>query len=107
MNLTGGTPSFPGAARTRNEFKKPKPLVTGRTNAGGAIGKTTKAAGTPNAKSTKEKNHTPIQSTREKFRRRRETINVDSNVKGPSEDGDDITQGKPGVRLGGPPKVGS
>ena len=70
-------------------------MVASRSKAGGAIGKTMKAAVTPNAKSIEEKNHTPIKSTRESFKRRGATINVDSNVKGPREDGDGVAQGKP------------
>ena len=49
-----GMPNFPRAAGTRSEVKKSKPLVTNRAYAGGAIGKTTKAAATSNAGSIEE-----------------------------------------------------
>jgi hypothetical protein len=76
-----GTPNFPRA--TGSKVKETKPFIAGRSKTGRAIGKTTKAAVMPNAKSSKQKNHAPEQSTRESFIRRGATINVDSNVKGP------------------------
>ena len=104
LNPERSTPNFLRATGSRIE--KAKPIITSRTKARGAIGETMKAAVTSDAESIEQENHTPIQSTREGFVRKGTTINVDGNVKGPCEDGNGITQGKPCI-IFGPPKVGT